>query len=57
MSEHRLESLEAQSIGVRAACTCGWASSGHFSSMSASAAYRTHLEDVERRKKREEEEK
>lgn len=38
--------------GIVARCICGW-SSEHFSSLSASAAFMEHQEEVERQRERE----
>jgi len=47
---HRLvdDTLVRETNGIAARCACGWASVGHFSSMAASVAFRTHVEDMER---------
>jgi len=50
MTAHRLvlDTLVREENGIAARCECGWASVGHFSSMAASAAFQTHVEDMTR---------
>lgn len=38
--------LNQSAAGVTAQCECGWSSGARFSSLIASALFRTHLEDI-----------
>src|SRR5262245_35573097 len=48
VQEHKLvgHTLTRDEKGIVAQCVCGWASTGHFSSMAASAAFRQHQDEM-----------
>lgn len=49
MSHELVENtLTRDANGIRAECTCGWVSAGHFSMMAASAIFREHQEHASR---------
>lgn len=51
--KHELEdgTLQREGSGITARCKCGWVSAGHFSSLTASAAFRDHQEQKQHKEK------
>lgn len=49
--KHQLvdKTLVTERGGITARCVCGWVSSGHFSSLGASAAFQDHKEQCSQR--------